>query len=346
VIRAIVLILVLVGSCVARAGTVTLRQSAIFDGHGSLTLGDVADLDGEDVRALSEVELGGLEGAGRVHEVTLDRVRDALDAHGVNWGRVALRGASCTVRLTRQGRAQNEDEKEESRRIAEPVDIDMPPTVRTRVAVLLCRLFGVENADLRVLFDDGDEVFLDTPEWGRRIEVQPNSVGASSRQSLTVRVYEGEHLVESRTIRADVTIRRRVVVVGSGLARREVIERGDVSLQTLWMEPDGTPPVARLEDAVGMLTQSRVKAGSVLRESQIEMPVLVRRGERVTVHCLNGGVALRVQARALRDGKRGEQIECVLDGRDRTFTARVSDRGVAVMVLDGDGSDVARGDME
>ena len=101
------------------------------------------------------------------------------------------------------------------------------------------------------------------------------------------------------------------------------------------MAPDGTAPVCRLEDAVGMLTRSRVSSGSVLRASQIEEPLLVRRGERVTVHCLNGGVALRVQARALRDGRRGELIECVLDGRDRAFSARVSDRGVAVMVLDG-----------
>lgn len=304
-------------------------------------IGDVATLEGDDVRALSEVVLASASEGGAMLEITLEQVREALDAHGVNWGRVALRGSRCGVRVVGGVRDGQADEPVRGVRQPESVDVDRAPTVRTRVALLLGRLFGVENGDLRVLFDEGDEAFLDTPEWGRRIEVQPNSVANSSRQSLTVRVYEGEHLVASRTIRADVTIRRGVVVIKSGLGRREVIDRDDVSLEELWMVPDGTAPVSRLEDAVGMLTRARVPGGSVLRVSQIEEPVLVRRGERVTVHCLNGGVALRVQARALRDGKRGEQIECVLDGRERAFTARVSDRGVAVMVLDSEG----RGDV-
>lgn len=330
-----IVIVVLWSAVSASAGTVLLRQSAVVSGDGRVLLGDVALLEGDDVQALSEVELVHDRRPGRFFEITLDEVRDALDAHGVNWGRVALRGSRCTVRQA-IGEVDPEVAAVEVEPVQEPqsIDVAMPPTVRTRVALLLARLFGVENSNLRVLFDAQDEEFLQTPEWGRRVELQPNSVGSSSRQSITVRVYEGDRLVESRTIRVDVTIRREVVVVRSSQGRRVQIEAGDVALENLWMSPNGTAPVERLKDAIGMLTRTRLKEGAVLRESQIERPVLVKRGERLTVHCLNGGVALRVQARALRDGKRGEQIECVLEGRDRSFLARVSDRGVAVMVLD------------
>lgn len=325
-------------ACAAGAGTVRLRASASV-APGPVRLADIAALEGPEAERLAEITIEpDARSAGaerRVFEIDLAQVRAALDREGVHWGRVALSGAACIVRIVGDAPPVTDDDAgAPTERAPEPVTLDGPPTVRTRISALLLNLFDVEAQDLRLLFDERDEAFLATPEWGRRIDLQPNSTGSSGRQSITVRLFEGERLLETRTVRVDARLRRSVVRLASGVARGEAVGAGQVALQELWLDPAAEAPVERLEDAVGMLARTRLDAGDVLRVGDVEAPLLVRRGDRVTVHCMSGGVALRVMARAEADGRMGELVECRIDGRRRAFLARVADRGVVVMNLD------------
>jgi flagella basal body P-ring formation protein FlgA len=325
-------------TCAAGADQVRLRASASV-APGPVRLADIAALEGPAAERLAEVTIEpdarSAGGERRVFEIDLAQVRAALDREGVHWGRVALSGASCIVRVVGDLPAPDDaDAADAPERAPEPVTLDGPPTVRTRISALLLNLFDVEAQDLRLLFDDRDAAFLATPEWGRRIDLQPNSTGASGRQSITVRLFEGERLLETRTVRVDARIRTSVVRLAAGVARGDAVGANQVALQELWLDPASESPVERIEDAVGMLARTRLDAGDVLRTGDIEAPLLVRRGDRVTVHCMSGGVALRVMARAEADGRMGELVECRIDGRRRAFQARVTDRGVVVMNLD------------
>lgn len=306
---------------------------------GPVALADIATLEGDDALALATVEIEpdavAAAGAQRRFEINLDQVRAALDRHGVNWGRVALSGASCLVRVAGDGPAPATDgADDEPERAPEIVSLDGPQTVRTRVAALLATLFDAEPRDLRLLFDERDDDFLATPEWGRRIDLQPNSTGSSSRQSVTVRIFEGERLVEARTIRIDALVRREVLLLAADVRRDDTIRREHLVPETVWFDPAEEAPVHALEHAVGMHARTRLEAGDILRQGDIEPPLLVRRGERVTVHCISGGVALRVKARAEHDARMGELVECRIDGRRSGFAARVTGEGVAVVNLD------------
>jgi flagella basal body P-ring formation protein FlgA len=83
-------------------------------------------------------------------------------------------------------------------------------------------------------------------------------------------------------------------------------------------------------EVVGKLARTRLSAGTILREAVVEKPVVIRRNELVTVHCLSGSVALRVEARAMDEGREGDVIEFRVDRGSEPFTARVSGPGVAV----------------
>ncbi|MFG0273604.1 MAG: flagella basal body P-ring formation protein FlgA, partial [Phycisphaerales bacterium] len=281
----------------ASADQVRLRASASV-APGPVRLADIATLDGPEAERLAEVTIEpDARSAGaerRVFEIQLAQVRAALDREDVHWGRVALSGASCIVRIVGDApQPASEPETDAPERSPEPVTLDGPPTIRSRIGALLLHLFDVEAQDLRLLFDPRDEAFLATPEWGRRIDLQPNSTGSSGRQSITVRIFEGERLLEPRTVRVDARLRRSVVRLASGVARGETVGAGQVTLQELWIDPAEESPVGRLEDAVGMLARTRLDAGDLLRVGDIDAPLLVRRGDRVTVHCMSGGVALR-----------------------------------------------------
>jgi hypothetical protein len=292
---------------------------------GPVTLADIATLEGDDAQSLATVEIEpdavavAAAGAQRRFEIRLAQVRAALDRHGVNWGRIALSGASCLVRIAGDPPAPDDaDTKDEPERAPEIVALDGPQTVRTRVAALLATLFDAEQRDLRLLFDERDDDFLATPEWGRRIDLQPNSTGSSSRQSVTVRIFEGERLVEARTIRIDALVRREILLLAADVNRDDTIRSEHLVPETVWFDPAEEAPVHGLENAVGMHARTRLEAGDILRVGDIEPPLLVR----------------RVKARAEHDARMGELVECRIDGRRSGFAARVTGEGIAVVNLD------------
>jgi len=291
-------------------------------------LGQIAVLAGDDAAELGAVEI--VEHArGRV---TVDEVRAALDRAGVNWGRVELHGGVCRLR---RGVPRLETRRSDSGASGEEpavVDLSGAPTVRTRVAKMLGDLYGVENEALRVRFDPRDSAFLDSA--GGRFEVTIGAGSASERVAVVVTVFDGDEITESRTVRADVRVRRRVLVLGRDLARNEAVSAAALRAEERWVSPAGSPVVAEQENAAGMLARTRLGAGTVLREAHLTRPVLVKRNQLVTVLCLSGSVAVRVEARAMDDGKEGDLIEFRVDRKSTPFRARVSGAGVAVVTTE------------
>ena len=324
----------------ADAGTITLRPSVRIDADAPVTLGAIATLDGDDAEALADTPIHTDDAARRDPagpiEITIDDVRAALEAQRVNWGRLMLRGSICTVSRgpAPAPRTAASQKRQPDRAEPAPVDLAGPPTVRTRLAELLARLYGVTTDNLRVRFDERDTDFLNTPELGRRIEIQPAATPGSSRFAATVWLYSGDTLLDARSLRMDVRLRRPVVLLTRTLDRGDAITPVDVRAETLWVEPIGAAMLASTDAAIGSVARRRLDAGVILRTDVLASPVVVRRGELVTVHCVSGGVVVKAKARAQRDGRIDERITLKMDGSQKTFTARVVAPGRAVVNLD------------
>ncbi|MEO1129788.1 MAG: flagellar basal body P-ring formation chaperone FlgA [Planctomycetota bacterium] len=325
-------------SHVVEAGTIRLRASAVAAPGETITLADVAVLRGDAATALADVVLieaaEASPGSGGV-ELEMGAIRDILRTHGISLGRMALSGQRCLVRIRSTGAlVQRVPEAQPVR--PETIDPEAPATVRKRVGELLMRMFDVEAEDIRVRYDTRDQDLLAQTEWGRRIVVRPMTTEGGSRILVDVRVMAGDRTVASGTVRADVEIRRHVVVLEAGVERDALLTSRTVNEVDMWMEPGGGALVSDASEAIGKRARKRLHPGSMLRASDLEEPLAVLRGEIVEVLAINGGIGLQTKARAMRDARVGERIECRMDRSRHTFMARVDGPGRVIVVLDDD----------
>lgn len=123
---------------------------------------------------------------------------------------------------------------------------------------------------------------------------------------------------------ADIPHGSTIVIARRPLQRGETIRSADVELQ----EATGSPPQNafwQIDDVVGMETMRPFRAGQPIEASAVQPPVLVKRGETITVVALAAGVRVRTAAKALEDGRRGELILVQGADREQKYTARVAD---------------------
>lgn len=315
----------------AFAGTITLRPGATIESARDVTLGDIADLDGEVAKALAGLRVGFVEVAS---EVTIAQVRAVLEAREVNWGRIALRGSVCAVRIAAPAIA------DASAALTAPTERASPgvETIRDRILATLGELFGAEPDAIRVTLDDAGKDILARPINGRRVDIETSSAN-SSRLAIRVWMYEGDRLVVDGSVRADVSLRVDCLTLSRALGKGDRLDASMFSRTTQWMAPTGAPPVRNEAQAIGAVARTRLDAGTILRTDHIEAPVVIKRGDLVSVHALAGSMVLKTQARALADAREGEMVE-LSRGRDRkAFLARAAGPGLAILETSNNGGD-------
>ncbi|MFM7272813.1 MAG: flagellar basal body P-ring formation chaperone FlgA [Gammaproteobacteria bacterium] len=123
-----------------------------------------------------------------------------------------------------------------------------------------------------------------------------------------------------------VTLRiyRDVVVADRALPRGTILSASDLRVEERDSLAANQPVLERIEDAVGQGLRRPLAPNTILGPAALESPVLVRRGERITVSVRSGGISVSTVAEALRDGRKGERIQARnLQSRrtiDLTFT--------------------------
>lgn len=328
---------------------VVMRPGAAARAGEPVRISDVAALEGPDAGRLADVvvldkAVGEPNG---IAAVTASQVHAAAEraVPGLNWGRVTISGGTCYVRVG-PGAERAPEPAKPAREHEAPAPIDSSDgSVRAEVTHRLASLYGVEPAGIRVGFSGlsaGDQAFLNRPlQAGVRYEVQPAASARSGRVPLRVDVYRGDRLAESRTLNADVLVKRSVVVASMTIERDAVVTADAVTGEERWLTPDA-PAGLTTEQAVGATARRRVDAGRVVTAADVQTPVVVRKGETVWVHCLSGSMVVKVRAKALADGRDGQEVPMQVEGSKKTFTARMSGRGTAVMLLDDRSADADR----
>jgi flagellar basal body P-ring formation protein FlgA len=123
---------------------------------------------------------------------------------------------------------------------------------------------------------------------------------------------------------ARVSVPAAVVLASHSLPRGAVIRADDVELRSEAGGEAGAGAVHSLEEVVGRETTRAVPAGKALSSDALRSPLLVRKGEVVTVYALSAGIRVCTHARARDDGSQGDlvAVESMLDRS--TYYARVS----------------------
>lgn len=298
---------------------VRLRPLVVVDAGTTLTIGQVADLHGPRASTLADVALGAAT-PGRV--VRLEDVRRAIESSGrVSLGLLRVQGTACEVRSATPAPTQNARTPEGPAPIREG---SIGAAIPTRLADLL----GVHPADVRVTFEGSDGALLATPVGEGVLTIAPQ--GEGERISLSVRLYRGDAIVASGSVRARVEVRRRVLVARGVLARGDVVTAESVVEEQRHLPLDAVPAG---DEAIGMTVRSRIGAGEIVRTRDVESPIVVRRGDLIGVDCVSGGFVVRATARAMEVGREGQVITLQALNSKHTFRARVARPGLAVVVV-------------
>jgi len=114
-----------------------------------------------------------------------------------------------------------------------------------------------------------------------------------------------------------------VVVTTRSLTPGTVLRTTDVRLQTGLLPNKPEECFYRLEQVVGHETTRALPAGVVLQRASVRAPLMVRRGEVVTVYARAAGIRVRTTARARDEGAMGELVEVESLSSRKTYFARV-----------------------
>ncbi len=114
------------------------------------------------------------------------------------------------------------------------------------------------------------------------------------------------------------------VVATTSIRRGELITAARVALQPL--PPNHSDTYSSLELVLGKQASRAIRPNESLSSKNTISPLLVHRGETVTVFSGGGGVSVRLQAVARGDGRAGDLVIVEIPSRRERFDARVVGR--------------------
>lgn len=307
------------------ASSVRLRAKANV-ASDKITLAHVAQLEGEQAQALAGLVIASFPTQQNELTIKLADVRKQLTETGVNWGMLSLRGfAHCqVVRLKRDEPAPVGRDQAVASNPQNEITLDSKLTLRAKVIETIHRLAEVDASELRISFGGRDQQILSQNVTTHRYEIQPSVSNVIGRVPVVIRQFEGQSLVDTFTIIADVKRKTQAVVVTRNISRSETFTPGSVELREVLLSDDRGQPVTDLAQVLGRDADAMLREGSVVYADDIKSPRLIKRGELITVRCHAGGLIVRTVARATQDGCMGEQITVRNDSTRQTFIAIVT----------------------
>lgn len=132
---------------------------------------------------------------------------------------------------------------------------------------------------------------------------------------------------KSAAVRISLTGAAREITELPVLRRRvqsgEVITAGDIEWMEVNVDSVGRNIVQSAEEIIGMSPRRTISQGRLIREADLQLPVLIRKNSIVTIELIQGGLRLTAQGRALENGSHEQAIRVMNTQSNRIITGSV-----------------------
>jgi|GEM_PF-2996483 len=205
---------------------------------------------------------------------------------------------------------------------------------------------GVDQAvaaakqELEAAFTDSEnEVRIDIKEPDRRLTLKnchhtptTNTAKPLPRSGkVTVKVHCDQPAEWSIYLPA--TIQRHVTLWNSrqNIDRGALVEAEDIESNSHWLIDVPAGAVELAEEIVGMVARQSIQSGKVIKYRQLEQPLAIHKGQRVTVAVKEPGFVLATEVIALENGTLGATIKVRNARTEKLLSAKVDTSGQLII---------------
>lgn len=127
----------------------------------------------------------------------------------------------------------------------------------------------------------------------------------------------------SLMLTANIEVWRNVVVIRDHLARGERIQSNSLTLQQRNIGGLQRGYFTSLKQVTGNISKRSLKAGTAVSPSMIDLPIIIQRGQLVTLRVEHPGLAVNMKGIALKKGRKGDVIKVKNSSSNRVLFGTV-----------------------
>jgi flagellar basal body P-ring formation protein FlgA len=326
--------------------------------HGSVVrLGDVAEIataDRQQARQLGSLPLMPAPAPGTERFLRTREIQDMLSAQGVDVGALRFVGAQQVVIAAADGTrtsskvVQVSGETEisqratpmnrhaailagaDTERTSSPIDETRASEIRTQLTSIIANYLNAKTGKAQLWKVECD---LADRELGKLDVAQstPTCVGGSEpwtgRQRFVISFLTAQGQMQLPIFAEISPPPMPAVVAIRPVGRGEVVKAADIELRSIDANSKsvGQRAVAdSVEKLIGMEARQAIQAGDIVFTDQVQAPIVVKRGDVITVTSQSGGIRVRTSGRATHDAARGDLVQVEALGSHEKYDARVT----------------------
>ncbi len=205
------------------------------------------------------------------------------------------------------------------------------PMVRSAIAEAVRERSGAAS-DLDVALDGGDLEFDLPTDVESSVAVSAINFDPTSNRfaAILVAPADGPPLIQRNVFgtvyeMAQVPVPKRLISAG------EVIAADDLEWQPVHLARLTGSSLTDAQQLVGHMAKRPLKAGQVLRQSDVAVSPVIRKNDLIRLVVQTGQMTLSVQGKALQDGALGQAIRVVNVNSNRQLSGTVVDAGTVAV---------------
>jgi flagella basal body P-ring formation protein FlgA len=325
--RVFILLACLLACDTLAAGDIQLRPAVVAQGD-VVRLVDVADFHGvspEQRLGIEYLPLIPAPAEGLTRSISAQDVREIMSLYGLSVPEIKIAG-ECRV----AGKSRSE---------AALVSLEQPIVATNsseqRATEAITRYLQSKDrlpTEWRVQVTASREQQAKLTAFGE-LEITGGQAPWTGRQAFTVRDAQAPG-ARAVIVKADVVRVARALVAKRSLQIGDVVTADDVEVGEITPSALSAGALTTVAEAVGKEVKRPVAEGQPFPAGSLQRPVVVKRGELISVHSVAAGVQVKVAAKALADGGLGEVILLESPDTRKQFPARITGRQEAMVFVD------------
>ena len=208
------------------------------------------------------------------------------------------------------------------------------PMVRYAIAVAVQERMG-SSTDLDIALDGGD-LELDLPtDVENSVSVSAINFDPHSNRfaAILVAPADGPPVIQRNVFgtvyeMAQIPVPKRLISAG------DVIAADDLEWQPVHLTRLSGNSLTDAEQLVGRMAKRPLKAGQILRQSDVAMSPVIRNNDLIRLVVKTGQMTLTVQGKALQDAALGQTVRVMNVNSNRQLTGTVIDAGTVAIGFD------------